>query len=148
LKKDSNYFFENLNLFRYNNVLTNSKEKFEKFNFECLLYLTPAILNSKKIKEGTNKNFYLPNINDICQMQKNYEIKALNITLVKHGNSNSNFISEDGLNYICLLYEYLYQFLRHSEENKIAISKELHKIIVSIVRKTLFIIFKNFIDLI
>ena len=24
LKKDSNYFFENLNLFRYNNVLTNS----------------------------------------------------------------------------------------------------------------------------
>ena len=147
LKKDSNYFFENLNLFRYNNVLTNSKEKFEKFNFECLLYLTPAILNSKKIKEGTNKKFYLPNIDDICLMQKNYEIKALNITLVKHGNSNNNFISEDGINYICLLYEYLYQFLRHSEENKIAISKELHKIIVSIVRKTLFIIFKNFIDL-
>ena len=147
LKKDSNYYFKNSNLFNINNILNRVKEKLEKLNFECLLYLNPTIFLSKKIKSGINQKTYLPNIDDICPVQKNYEIRRMNITLVRQGNTNMNFINENGLNYICLLYEYIYQFLIRLEDNKITNSKETQKILVSIVRKTLFIIWKNFIDL-
>ena len=142
-KKNSNYYFENLNLFQKNNIINNAKIVIEKYNFECLLYLTPDILYKANIElSSSNKNINLSNIDDICTLQKNYEIKSLNITLVKNNQSDISFISENGLNYLCLLYEYLYQFLRRLEENDNKIDKEYQNIINSIIKKTIFIINK------
>ena len=135
LKKELNYFFENLYLFNINNKLSNAKEKFEKFNFECLLYLSPHLIKNLNLE---SKN--LENIDDICLMQKNYEIIKLNVSLVKHGNASVNFVNENGLNYLCLLYEYLYQFLRRMKESRKIMDECVRKNIVSIVENTLCVV--------
>ena len=145
LKKNSNFFFENLYRFQSDDILNTSKKKFEKFNFECLLYFTPDII--KRIKN----NLKLPEIDDISTMQKDFNINKINITLIKHEFSNNNFINENGLNYICLLYEYIYQFLCNEEKYCDKITFEelclIDKIIVSIIKKTLYIIEKYFYEL-
>ena len=146
LKKDSSYFFDNLYLYKKNNVLENCKAELSKYNFDCLLYLTPDILTKKNIKKIPNENtkITLPNIDDICLLQKYYEINNLNITLVKQEKTNINFINENGLDYICLVYEYIYQYLRHLEEDgeEDFIDKLTQKNFISIIKKTLFIIYK------
>ena len=90
-----------------------------------------------------NTKINLPNIGDICLTQQYYEINALNITLLKQEKTNINFINENGLDYICLLYEYIYQYLRHLEESEDDfIDKFTKKNFISIIKKTLFIIYK------
>ena len=70
--------------------------------------------------------------------------------MIKHEQGIINFLMDNGLNYICLLYEYIYQFAENytregiQENNEIDEYKDIiKKMIISIIRKTLFILEKN-----
>ena len=149
LKKDYKYYIEYLNLSKNYDLLNYiHKEKFEKFDFECLLYLNPNIINNKKIKIRTNENLNnLQNIYNTYITQKYYEIKTMNVTLVKNENAKINFINENGINYIILLFEYIYQFLRFSIEKEKEFNEELRKNIISIIKNALEFIEKYFSEL-
>ena len=156
LKLESNYrnfMFYNKN---YNSEIAlyfqenANHELYSKFeNNECLLYLVPEILCffSKK----TSLPNHLPNIDSICKIQRTYNIYKLNITLVKHEKGLLNFIMDNGLNYICLLYEYIYQFSENYNREEIKNNNSfkedkdiMTKFIISIFKKTLFIIEKSY----
>ena len=146
LEPNSNYSFEYRNYFQNNIILNKTRKKLEKISsFECFLYLTPDIINL--FHEEVDKKNNLPDIGIICPNQKNYIINNLNITLIKYEQGIFNFIMDNGLNYICLLYEYIYQFLRNYEERNNNIFIEdinfIYKLIASTFKKTLFII-ENF----
>ena len=85
---------------------------------------------------------HLPNIDSICKYQRSYNIYNLNITLIKHEQGINNFLMDNGLNYICLLYEYIYQFYENyfreeAQDNKyFENDKEIvKKMIFSILKK-------------
>ena len=137
LNKNSNYYSENLIHFQ------NNKEKelnFKSEEIECLLYLIPEIFpffsNKSRIVN------HLPNIDCICPIQRSYNIYNLNITLIKHEQGIINFIIGNGLNYICLLYEYIYQL--YFQEQFIENNDIFEKMILSIFKKTLFILEKSY----
>ena len=140
---NSSYSFEYLNHFQNNNALNKFKKKFEKINnFECYLYLTPDILNSLIEVVGAKTN--LPDIGIICPNQKNYVINNLNVTLVKYELGIVEFAMNNGLDYICLLYEYIYQFMENYNENDnnafIKDKDYIFKLISSVFKKTLYIL--------
>ena len=156
LKLESNYknfMFYNKNynseiaLYFQENANHELNSKFE--NNECLLYLVPEIFCffSKKIS-STN---HLPNIDSICKIQRTYNIYKLNITLVKHEKGLLSFIMDNGLNYICLLYEYIYQFSENYNREEMLNNNSfkedkdiLAKLIISIFKKTLYIVEKSY----
>ena len=123
----------------------------KKENFNCLLYLTPDLLKL------SNKLAHLPEVPNICEIQKEYKILKINMTLAKFEDSLESFIIDDGLNYIALLYEYLYQLIQNYDilkdegcsdiidykDNNYFIIKN----ITSIFRKSLFFLDKIFFDL-
>ena len=156
LKLESNYknfMFYNKN---YNSEIAlyfqekSNHEQYSKFeNIECLLYLVPEIFCffSKKISSPN----HLPNVDNICKIQRTYNIYKLNITLVKHEKGLLSFIMDNGLNYICLLYEYIYQFSenynREEMLNNNSFKKDkdiMSKFVISIFKKTLFIVEKSY----
>ena len=101
-KKDCNYSLEKFTFLKIPVILNKYIENQEKFNLECLLYFDPKILLFKSFKPKKNKNLNLPNIDNICIFHKNYEIKEMNITLVKHEYANNDFLFENGI--IILIY--------------------------------------------
>ena len=137
---NSNYFFANS--FFMKKGKKESENKFEKF--DCLLYLEP-----KTFSFLSNKSKHLPNIEHICKIQTIYNIQNLNISLIKNELGIINFVKDNGLQFICLLYEYIYQFLEHNNkldfgENNV-FEKDMDycmKIIISILKKTLYILGK------
>ena len=142
LDQYSNYSFEYINSFntiQNNNDLAQIRKSFEKINkFDCLLYLTPDIVSFYNEKSGKN---HLPNVGYVSKYQKIYEIINLNVTLVKYDQGLTNFIMDNGLSYICLLYEYIYQFLRNYIEQKDEFLNQnnelIYKKISSILKETL-----------
>ena len=143
LEPNSTYSLDYINHF-HNKISNNNTIKyFEKFNeFECYLYLTPDILYYfNEIPDNKNT---LADIGDICPNQKSYKINNINVTLIKYEQGIINFIMDNGLNYICLLYEYIYQLMENyykNEYNSFINNKDLlNKLIVSIFKKTLFIL--------
>ena len=142
LDQYSNYSFEYINSFntnQSNNDLSQIRKKFVKINkFDCLLYLTPDIISFYNEKSGKN---HLPNIGYVSKYQKIYEIINLNVTLVKYDQGLTNFVLDNGLSYICLLYEYIYQFLRNymEQEDEFLIQNNelIYKKISSILKESL-----------
>ena len=144
LEQNSSYSFEYNNHFENNILFNKNKKKFEKIhnNFECFLFLIPEIVNNfNEMPDGKNN---LPDVGSICPLQKNYKFINLNITLVKYDKGIINFIMDNGLSYICLLYEYIYQFMNNyiEEENRCFFEDNefLFNFIASIFKKTLFIL--------
>ena len=143
LEPNSSYSLEYINHFQNHSFINKIKKKFEKINgFECVLYLNPDILNN--ISEISGEINILPDIGNICPYQQNYKFNNLNVTLVRHENGIIDFIMDNGLSYICLLYEYIYQFIKNYTEEKndfLTNDKQLlFNLIVSIFKKTLFIL--------
>ena len=142
LDQYSNYSFEYINSFNINKSntdLAQIRKNYEKINkFDCLLYLTPDIVSF--YNQNSEKN-HLPNVGYVSKYQKIYEIINLNVTLVKNDQGMINFITDNGISYICLLYEYIYQFLRNYTEQKdeflIQNNELVYKIISSILKETL-----------
>ena len=145
---DSIYNFDYMDNFRYNynvnkeqidiNNLYNNTNDF-KINFECLLYLTPFIL--EYIKKESSDKIFLPPIPNICDRQNNYNIYELNVSLVKYENIPINFLMSNGLYIICLQYEYLYQLsiilIKNNTNMSISIDNEIKDIIIHILNNTL-----------
>ena len=143
LEPNSSYSLEYMNYFHINNLIYKIKSKLEKINsFECFLYLTPDLIKYFNEENGEKNN--LPDIGIICPNQQNYGINNLNVTLVKYEQGIINFIMDNGLNYICLLYEYIYQFMQNYSENDnnafIEDKDFIFKLITSIFKKTLYMI--------
>ena len=112
---------------------------------ECLLYLIPKNLIFFNEKSSVEKR--LPIYDNFCSTQENYIIQNFNVSLVKYEKGIYEFIKDNGLDYICLLYEYIYQFSEHFFNSGIYkendIKKEIHhylKYIIIIFKETLNII--------
>ena len=145
LNDNSNYLAENDIYLKNNN---NNELDYKLEEIEFLLYLMPD--NFRFFSEKSSMVNHLPNIDSICKYQRKYNIYNLNISLIKHEQGIINFLMDNGLNYICLLYEYIYQFAENytregiQENNEIDEYKDIiKKMIISIIRKTLFILEKN-----
>ena len=146
LNDNSNFLAEN-DIYLKNNKINELDYNLEEIEF--LLYLMPD--NFRFFSEKSRVVNHLPNIDGICKYQRKYNIYNLNVSLIKHEQGIINFLMDNGLNYICLLYEYIYQFAENytreeiQENNEIDEYKDiLIKMIVSIIKKTLFILEKNY----
>ena len=144
LEQNSSYYFEYENHFHNNFFINRKKKKFDKINFECYLYLTPDIV--RFVKDKKREKNTLPDICSICPNQKDYIINNINVTLVKYDQGLINFVLDNGLYYICLIYEYIYQFMKNyiEKNNRIFFDDEklIFDSITSIFKKTLFILEK------
>ena len=74
--------------------------KFEKI--ECLLYIIPEKFRFFNCKSSVVNHF--TNIDSICKLQRDYNVYNLNTTLIRHEQGIINFIMDNGLYYICLLF--------------------------------------------
>ena len=112
--KNANYNFDNI--FSYYQIDTeNLFNKIKTFlennisEFDCLFYITPEIMNVYNSLMG--KSFIcLPDIPDIYQSEKNHLIVDLNISLTNYNSTYIDFLRNNGFDYICLIFEYFYQF--------------------------------------
>ena len=146
LLKNSNFFFER-EFYCHSKMNNIFDYKFEKI--ECLLYIIPEKFRFFNCKSSVVNHF--TNIDSICKLQRDYNVYNLNTTLIRHEQGIINFIMDNGLYYICLLYEYIYQFIENylleevKENNSYKDDKDIFmKIIASIFKKTLFILEKNY----
>ena len=137
LDKDSNSILKNLNEF--------------KNKFECIFFLSPSIIESYyNMKETNFDKYYLPFVPNICENQNNYKIMELNISLIKKENAHIFFLNNNGLYFICLQFEYLYQLSIYlykkiednNNEDKFYIKEETKEIINDILNNTINILFK------
>ena len=143
-----NYDKEQLDLQHFN-LFNNINELKEKF--ECLLYLTPSVIEYySDMKESPFDKYYLPIVPNICEIQKYYNISALNISLIKYDNIPIDFLMNNGLYFICLQYEYLYQLVINlirnntinENKNDFVIKNEIKEIINNILYNTIKILIK------
>ena len=149
LNPNSHFLFEEDIFFK---KIKNNDLDYNLDKIDCLLYLVPDIFQYFNYNSSVVN--YFPNIDSICKYQKNYNIYNLNVTLIKHEQGIINFIMNNGLNYICLLYEYIYQLsenynLEEFQDNTNC-EQDLNiimKIIYSIFKKTLFILDKSYNDI-
>ena len=141
LNPNANYFSEEEIYF----IKSTKKEYDSKYDKnECLLYLVPDTF--RFFSEKSKVVNHLPDIDSICKIQRNYNIYILNITLIKYDKGIINFIMNNGFDYICFLYEYIYQFVENYLKGDFPSFKEdkdlFTKMISSIFKKTLFILEK------
>ena len=146
LLKNSNFFFERE---FYCQINMNNKFDYKLEKIECLLYIIPEKFCFFNCKSSMLN--HIPKIDSICKIQREYNVYNLNTTLIRHEQGIINFIMDNGLDYICLLYEYIYQFIENylieevKENNPYQDDKDIFmKIITSIFKKTLFILEKNY----
>ena len=114
---------------------------------ECLLYLVPK--NFIFFNQTSSAVNPLPIDENFCTIQKNYNIQNFNVSLIKNKNGIHEFIKDNGLDYICLLFEYIYQFSENFFNSGIIsdeiIEKEVNNYlnyITNIFKDSLFIIEK------
>ena len=146
LNQGPNFSFEE-GYFIKNNFINELEHKFEKI--DCLLYLIPETFRYFSAKSGVIN--HLPNIDSLCKIQRDYMIYNLNITLINHEKGIIDFVMDNGLNYICLFYEYIYQFAENYKKEQLLenspflIEKDiLIKMVSSIYKNTLFILGKSY----
>ena len=114
--------------------------------FECIFYLTPELLNIYYSLFDKYLPFaYLPEVPDICESQKDYHIHEMNISLTNFFPINLEFIKNNGFDYLCLIYEYFYQFanlylLNQKEFNFESIEPKLKLLFSNIINKTILIL--------
>ena len=149
--KTTNYNFENiLSYYKSSNenLFINIRNHLKKYikDFECLLYLTPEIISLyNSLKDKDIPFVYLPEVPDICENQKFYVILDMNISLVNFDSILINFLTNNGLDYICLIYEYYYQFsnlyvLNKNELKEDSIEPNLKRVITNTINKTILIL--------
>ena len=114
---------------------------------ECLLYLTPKNFLFFNVQSGVGKRLLADD--NFCIVQENYIIQNFNVSWVKYEKGIYEFIKNNGLDYICLIYEYIYQFSENFFNSGIIdendIKKEMNdylKYITIIFKETLIIIEK------
>ena len=146
LDENSNFFTEEDIIFKKNK---NNELSYQLEKLDILLYLIPDNFRFFSDKSGVVN--HLPNLDSICKYQRSHNVYNLNVTLIKHEQGIINFIMDNGLNYICLLYEYIYQFCENYTREEIQKNKTfeedkeiIHKMISSIFKKTLFIVEKSY----
>ena len=114
--KTTNYQFENIiSYYKINdsNYFKNIKIYLQKYikEFECYLYITPEIIDLYYSLKDKNIPFiYLLDIPDICEYQRCFVILDINISLTNIESISEKFLNNNGFDYICLIYEYFYQF--------------------------------------
>ena len=90
----------------------------KKNDLECILYLNPFIIECNSyIPEQSFDKGNLPSVPYICENQLCFAISELNISLIKDENFAINLLLSNGLYYICLQYEYIYQLLTYLLKN-------------------------------
>ena len=90
----------------------------KKNDLECILYLNPFIIECNSyIPEQSFDKGNLPSVPYICENQLCFAISELNISLIKDENFAINLLLNNGLYYICLQYEYIYQLLTYLLKN-------------------------------
>ena len=156
LSNNSIYNFDIIQNFKY--YLNTDKEQLDIINsnyikenknkLECLLYLTPSIIESySDIPKSSVDKYFLPLVPDICQRQKYNNISELNSSIIDKENIKMNFLMDNGLYFICLQYEYLYQLLMNikdiPKENCNNILLENKEIINNILINSINILIKN-----
>ena len=153
------YFFSKSTNYNFDNILSyhqmRDSDSFNKIQnhlqkhikeFECYLYLTPEIINLCYSLMDKNIPFaYLPNIPDICEYQQYYVILDMNISLTNIDSINEEFLTNNGFNYICLIYEYFYQFsnlyiLNKKEFDDNSIEQKIKKVITNTISKTILLL--------
>ena len=111
---------------------------------ECLLYIIPQ--NFIFFNEQPSVVNRLPFDENFCTIQSKYNIRNFNVTLIKYENEIYEFINDNGLDYICLLYEYIYQFAENyynftnTKEDFEKNQGSYLKYITIIIKDTLFIV--------
>ena len=142
----SSYYFSTEDIHFIKNIKKENEYIIDKY--ECLLYIVPETFQF--YSDGSKVVNHLPNLDNICQIQRDYIVYTLNITLVKYDKGIFNFIMDNGLDYICLLYEFIYQFAENytrEEFQNISFLNDkdiIMKMILSIFKKTLFILDKTY----
>ena len=99
-------FIKEEDLIFHTKKIDNIKYKIDKE--ECLLYMIPQNFLFFNNQSGIINR--LPSDDNFCNIQGNYNIQNINVTLFKYRKDIYEFINDNGLDYISLLYEYLYQF--------------------------------------
>ena len=149
--KTTNYQFENIiSYYQINdsNYFKNIKIYLQKYikEFECYLYITPEIIDLYYSLKDKNIPFiYLPEIPDICEYQQCFVILDMNISLTNIETINEKFLTNNGFDYICLIYEYFYQFsnlylLNKKEFNNDSKEPKIKKIIINTISKTILLL--------
>ena len=155
-KKYKNFliYSQNMEYIEENDLIFHStyiqKNEYKLDKQECLLYLVPQ--NFIFFNEQPSVVNRIPFDENFCTLQNNYNIRNFNVTLTKYENEIYEFINDNGLDYICLLYEYIYQFAENyynsnkSEEDIENDQKSYLIYITNIFKDTLFIIEKIYHD--
>ena len=113
--KESVYNFDFL--FNISSSVMKNKIKLEILNlkgsiesFKCQFYLTPEIINIYYSLYLKNNYIDLPKIPHMDFLKNHNIIEILNISTIIKNYISSDFLRNNGLDYFCLIYEYLYQF--------------------------------------
>ena len=136
---ENDYLFSNIKKFLQKNII----------EFDCFLYLTPEIIDVYySLMDKYLPFHYLPCVPDICESQRLDDILDMNISLTNFDSVYIDFLRNNGFDYICLIYEYFYQFsnlyMLNKDNFKLGPSEEnMKKIIINSISKTL-IILKNY----
>ena len=155
INKETSYEFSCMNMFKYYfntdkelldiDIQNQLKDNKIKSNLCCLLCLTPFIIKcySENDKEGFDK-YYLPDIPYICEKEKYYNIYELNTSLIESENTQTKFLTNNGLYYICLQFEYYFQLSSIIINNgiKLKFKDEINDMIDNILNNTLIILNK------
>ena len=84
--------------------ILNLKENIE--SFKCQLYLTPEIINVYYSLYLKNNSFSeIPNIPHISYLKNDNVIEILNVSTMIKGCILEDFLKNNGLDYVCLVYE-------------------------------------------
>ena len=106
-----NCYYENSDIKKNPLKLINNEKKND---LECILYLNPFIIECYSyIPDQSFDKGNLPSVPNICEKQLYFLISELNISLNKDENFPINLLLSNGLYYICLQYEYIYQLLTY-----------------------------------
>jgi len=148
------YNLKDMNLF-YQIEDVNSSNAMKKYfqdnivQSECTLYLTPQLINICNTLIGNSSSFvFMPMVPDICESQKYYVVLEMNISMTNFDNIYETFLSINGFDYLCLIYEYFYQFSNLYLQNKDNFDlgqkeQNLKRIIINTIIKTILIL-KNY----
>ena len=122
-----------------------------KNKFECIFFLSPSVIESySNMQESNFHKYFLPLVPNICETQNNYNIIELNISLIKKESIFNFFLMSNGLYFICLQFEYLYQLSFNiykkteniDNQDKFYIKEEIKEIINNILINSIKILTK------
>ena len=107
-------FYQNRNeINKTLNIIETIKQQ-SKNRYKILLCLSPGLLKFMDFNNKENiRNYSVPKISGICENHKKIFFNDMNITIVKYDYSKEIFLMKNGFNYLCLQFEYFYQFANY-----------------------------------